>query len=104
MSHLLDLDDSFKDNISELKNPARGEIGSILSSLEDDPFFEPGSEYLFQRSPKDQHCVCSSRCWDSWKLVWYYEYSSLMPSTVEVIVLMLVREPSELSTIKPRTL
>jgi hypothetical protein len=37
-----------------------------------------------------------------WKLAWYYEYSSVLPSAVEVVVVLLVQEVFELTPIKPR--
>jgi hypothetical protein len=105
MSHHVDLDDSFKDNLPKLKDEVRRQVGAIVHSLQANEFLEPGDDYLFERSPKDQSCGCahSSGSWGDWKLVWYYEYSSVLPSAVEAVVVLLVQEGFELTPIKPRS-
>jgi hypothetical protein len=105
MTHFVELDVSFKDNLPELTESAQGEIARIISALERDPFFEPGDDYLFQRNSSDQSCVCVriSGSWGNWKIVWCYEYSSVLPSNVEVVVVAMVREAVELKVIKPRS-
>lgn len=105
MKHVIDLDKSFEVEIHNLPSVAREQIvGGIISALETDPFFEPGDDYLFERSSKDQSCACthSSGSWEGWKLLWYYEYSPTLPTMVKVIGLVLVKEPFELKTIKPK--
>lgn len=104
MSHSVELDDSFKDGLPKLKDEARKQVGQILGCLRTNAFFEPGDDYLFQRSPRGESCACahSSGSWGNWRLVWYYEYSAL-PSTVDVVVVLLVEEAFDLTPIKPRS-
>ena len=105
MSHFVELDASFRDSLPELRDNVQGEIARIISALEQDPFFEPGDDYLFQRDSSDQSCVCSrlSGSWGNWKMVWCYEYSPTLPSNVEAVVVALVQEAVELKVIKPRS-
>jgi hypothetical protein len=104
MKHVIDLDKSFEEEIHNLPSAAREQIvGIIIYALETDPFFEPGDDYLFERSAKNQSCACThgSGSWEGWKLLWYYEYSATFPTMVEVICVVLVKEPFELGLIKP---
>lgn len=108
MSHFVDLDASFKSNFNDLlarSGDVRNQIGYIISSLEKDPFFVPGDDYLFQRDPGDQSCVCAhlSGSWGDWKLVWYYEYSSFLPSIIEAVVVTLAKEAIEFKVVRPQS-
>ncbi|MGB9489650.1 MAG: hypothetical protein WCA92_04205 [Terriglobales bacterium] len=102
--HTLEYDESFYKDLSALNKTANVEIGQILFSLQNEAFFEPSDQYLFERSKVDQSCACthSSGSWGGWKLLWYYQYSTFLPSTVEVIIVMLAYEPVALQPIKPR--
>jgi hypothetical protein len=105
MIHVVDLENSFKENLSFLKETAQRQVGAIVSALQGNPFFEPSDEYLFERNPKDQSSACthSDGSWDGWKLLWYYEYSSSLPSSIEAVVVELIKEAVELKVIRPRT-
>jgi hypothetical protein len=106
MSHHVDIDDTFKDNLPKLNNDARKQVGAIFQALQVDKFFEPGEDYFFARDPKDQSCACThiNGTWGKWKMVWCYEYFHVMNSSVEAVVVLLVEDhPLELTTIKPRS-
>ena len=94
MAHFVVLHDSFEE-IGHLKQSVQDEIGRIIASLEGDEFFEPSDkDYLFERDPQAGICVCQHISnWSDWQLTWFYEYSPHLPSTVESVVVMLVRQP-----------
>ena len=51
MSHFVDVDDSFKDNLPKLRDEVRNQVGTIFKSLQANAFFEPSDDYLFERNP-----------------------------------------------------
>lgn len=100
--HYIELADSYVRNFCRLDPCVQAEIHAIHEELARDPYFMPdGDKYLVDEKHKSERVVVCQHVsgWDGWQMVWFFEYSDVMPSTPENIVLMLHYQPFK--TIKP---
>lgn len=77
----------------------------IARRLEDDPYYLPDpEEYLVEtQEPPPTRTVCCHRLneWDDWQMFWSFKYSSIVPSSPEVVVIGLRQERIDYKDLRP---
>jgi len=97
MAHHVKWHNCFVKNIDHFDTRVRKQILAIVHELEQDKFFKPDDDnFVFERDEREGICICQHiNDWGDWQLVWYYEYLPRLSSTIDSVVVMLVRQPMQ---------